>query len=80
MHLSGLLLMLLGVGVLACLRDYVSVARDVEPKLFRLNFPGLARRFPTFADSYGIAAARAAIAIGIIVGAFAIVSGAIIAF
>jgi len=80
MHFSGLLMILLGVGVLVCLRDYVCVLRGVEPKLFRLNFPGHARRFPTLGYSYGIAAGKAAIAMGIIIGVGAIVGGALITF
>jgi hypothetical protein len=78
--LSGLFMMLLGVGALLCMRDYCSVEREVEPKLFRFNFPGLARRFPNLPDAYGIAAARAAVVMGLVVGVGAIVGGAIIAF
>jgi len=75
----GLLMMLLGVGVLWCMRDHASVQRQIEPKLFRLNHPRLARKLPTLPDAFGIASARTTIVIGLVVGVGAIAGGTIIA-
>ena len=80
MDLSGLLLMMLGVVILLCMRGDASVKREIEPKLFRRNFPGLAARFPWLPDQYGEAAGKASVAIGTVVGVGAIVGGAIVAF
>ena len=77
MDLRGLILILLGVALLVCVRDAASVAREIEPKLFRFNFPGIARRLPRLPDYLGVFSSYSAIALGTVLGVGAIVGGAI---
>lgn len=80
MDLSGLGLMLLGIGLLLCMRDHASVQRELQRWLFRVNYPRLSRRYPRIADGWGTLSARTAFVMGIVIGTAAIVGGAIIAF
>lgn len=64
MNFSSVLLIALGAGILLTVRSYADVKRDLEPKLFRLNFPRLARRFPGLPDLIGRGASKGAIVIG----------------
>jgi len=80
MDTNGLLMIALGIGVLLCLRDFVAVTRELQPWLFRTNYPRISRRYATLPNRWGVLSTRMAIAMGWIVGVGAIVGGAIIAF
>lgn len=76
----GLLLMLLGTSILVCTRDYASVTGEIQPTLFSLNFPEIARRFPRLPDRLGRTSAKGALVFGRLFGVATVVGGAIIAF
>jgi len=76
---DGLLLMAMGIGVLLCMRDFVAVTREMQPWLFRVNYPRISRRFPRLPDRVGVLSAWMAVAMGTVLGMAAVVGGAIIA-
>lgn len=71
--------MALGIGVLLCMRDFVAVTREMQPWLFRMNFPGASRRYPKLPARWGVVSVWTSIAMGMVLGVAAIVGGAIIA-
>lgn len=79
MEPRGLLLMALGIGVLLCTRDFVAVTREMQPWLFRVNFPRTSQRYPKLPVRWGAISAWMSIAMGTVLGVAAIVGGAIIA-
>lgn len=74
----GLVLMLLGIALLSCVRDAASIAREIQPKLFRFNYPRISRWLPRLPDYLGIFTAGSAIVIGTALGVGAIVVGLIV--
>jgi hypothetical protein len=62
------------------MREAASVHREIQPKLFRLNYPRISRRFPSLSNSVGVFSARSVLLGGTLVGTGAIICGAIVAF
>jgi hypothetical protein len=73
--MEGWLLIAAGVALLVTARSFLAVALDVEPKLFRLNFPRLSRRFERLPDRAGRAAAWSTTLFGAFLGIAAITFG-----
>ena len=61
-----------------CVRDAASVAREIQPKLFRFNYPRISRRLPKLPGYVGVFSFYSAIVLGTCLGAGAIVTGAIL--
>lgn len=80
MDLRGLILILLGVALLVCVRDAASVAREIQPKLFRFNYPRTSRWLPKLPDYLGAFSSYSAIALETVLGVGAIVGGAMLLF
>jgi hypothetical protein len=74
---TDLLLILAGVALFATVGASFSVQREVEPELFRRNFPGLARRHPRLAEGWGRAYAWIGTIVGVLLGTAAIVYGVV---
>jgi hypothetical protein len=74
---DGWLLVVAGVLLLATAGAYLAVATDVEPRLFRFNFPRLSERFPHLPDRAGGALAWSTAIFGTLLGVAAIVYGLI---